>query len=51
VIGFPCVCAWAGFGTAMRRVLSDPKRLRIFNVAMAVLLVLTLYPVVMKLLG
>jgi threonine/homoserine/homoserine lactone efflux protein len=51
VIGFPCICLWAGFGTAMRRVLSDPKRLRIFNVAMALLLVLSLYPIALKLLG
>jgi threonine/homoserine/homoserine lactone efflux protein len=49
VIGFPCICLWAGFGTAMRRVLSDPKRLRIFNLAMATLLVLTLYPIALKL--
>ena len=27
VIGFPCIALWAGFGTAMRQVLSDPKRL------------------------
>lgn len=51
VIGFPCVCVWAGFGTAMRRVLAAPKRLRIFNVAMAVLLVLSLYPIALKLLS
>ncbi|AXL48961.1 lysine transporter LysE [Paraburkholderia caffeinilytica] len=51
VIGFPCICLWAGFGTAMRKVLSDPKRLRIFNVAMALLLVLSLYPIALKLLG
>jgi threonine/homoserine/homoserine lactone efflux protein len=51
VIGFPCICLWAGFGTAMRRVLSNPKRLRIFNVAMALLLVFSLYPIALKLLG
>ena len=45
VVGFPCICLWAGFGTAMRQVLSDPKRLRIFNVAMALLLVFSLYPI------
>ena len=45
VIGFPCICLWAGFGTAMRQVLADPKRLRIFNVAMALSLVMTLYPI------
>jgi threonine/homoserine/homoserine lactone efflux protein len=44
VVGFPCICLWAGFGTAMRQVLAEPKRLRIFNVAMAASLVVTLYP-------
>ncbi|RFU48930.1 LysE family translocator [Paraburkholderia sp. DHOC27] len=45
VVGFPCICLWAGFGTAMREVLSDPKRLRLFNVVMALLLVGSLYPI------
>jgi threonine/homoserine/homoserine lactone efflux protein len=51
VIGLPCICLWAGFGTAMRQVLTDPKRLRIFNIAMALSLVLTLYPIAARLLG
>ncbi|MEX3789157.1 LysE family translocator [Paraburkholderia sp. BR14374] len=51
VIGFPCICVWARFGTAMREVLSNPKRLRIFNVAMALLLVGSLYPIALKLFG
>jgi threonine/homoserine/homoserine lactone efflux protein len=51
VIGFPCICLWAGFGTAMRQVLTDPKRLRIFNVVMALSLVATLYPIAAKLLS
>jgi threonine/homoserine/homoserine lactone efflux protein len=50
-IGLPCICLWAGFGTAMRQVLTDPKRLRIFNVAMALSLVLTLYPMAARLLS
>ncbi|MGA7780779.1 MAG: LysE family translocator [Paraburkholderia sp.] len=45
VVGFPCICLWAGFGTAMREVLADPKRLRLFNVGMALLLVGSLYPI------
>ena len=44
VIGIFCVGAWALFGVAMRRVLQDPRSVRIFNVAMALLLVATLYP-------
>ncbi|WP_144109892.1 LysE family translocator [Paraburkholderia sp. BCC1886] len=51
VIGFPCICVWAGFGTAMRQVLSNPKWLRVFNLTMAALLVLSLYPIALKLLG
>jgi hypothetical protein len=35
----------------MREVLTDPKRLRIFNVVMALLLVMTLYPIAANWLG
>lgn len=35
VIGFPCVSAWALFGVAMRGVLSDPRKQRVFNLVMA----------------
>jgi threonine/homoserine/homoserine lactone efflux protein len=49
VIGLPCICLWAGFGTAMRRALSEPRWLRLFNVTMALLLVLSLYPVALEL--
>lgn len=41
----PCVAVWAGFGLAMRRVLQNPRTVRIFNVAMALLLVASLYPI------
>lgn len=44
VIGVFCVGAWAMFGVAMRRVLQDPRSVRIFNIVMALLLVGTLYP-------
>lgn len=40
----PGCSAWILFGTALRRWLADPKRLRIFNVTMAILLVLSLVP-------
>jgi threonine/homoserine/homoserine lactone efflux protein len=40
VIGFPCVSAWALFGAAIRRVLEDPRRRRVFNVIMAAALAL-----------
>lgn len=44
LVGSPCVLVWAGFGSAMREWLSDPLRLRIFNIAMALALVASLYP-------
>jgi threonine/homoserine/homoserine lactone efflux protein len=40
------VATWTGFGVALRQVLSDPKRARIFNVAMALLLVASIVPMV-----
>jgi threonine/homoserine/homoserine lactone efflux protein len=46
VIGLPSISLWAAFGLALRRVLSNPLWLRTFNVAMAALLVLSLYPIV-----
>ncbi|RXV68589.1 LysE family translocator [Burkholderia stabilis] len=50
LIGFPCICLWAAFGLGLRRVLSNRRALRIFNVTMAVLLILSLYPLVVHLL-
>lgn len=44
VIGLPCICLWAAFGTGMRRFLDDPRRLRTFNIAMALALVASMYP-------
>ena len=41
----PSVTAWAGFGMALRGYLSDPVRLRVFNLAMGALLLLSLIPV------
>lgn len=44
VINVPCVSTWAGFGSAMRGWLSDPVRLKWFNMTMAMLLVISLWP-------
>ncbi|MHA4870103.1 LysE family translocator [Duganella sp. PWIR1] len=44
LIGVFCVGSWALFGVAMRRLLQDPRSVRIFNVVMALALVATLYP-------
>ncbi|WP_206996345.1 LysE family translocator [Trinickia mobilis] len=46
VIGFPSISLWAAGGLALRRFLSNRQRLRTFNITMAVLLVLSLYPAV-----
>jgi threonine/homoserine/homoserine lactone efflux protein len=50
VIGLPCICLWAAFGTGMRRFLADPRRLRMFNIAMALSLVASMYPLLAHLL-
>jgi threonine/homoserine/homoserine lactone efflux protein len=44
IVNIPSVSAWALFGTAMRRFLNNPSTLRIFNITMAVLLLLSLWP-------
>jgi threonine/homoserine/homoserine lactone efflux protein len=40
------VATWAGFGVALRRYLRDPAHARVFNVAMGVLLVVSIAPMV-----
>jgi len=45
IVNLPSVGAWAALGQGMRRVLTNPARMRAFNVVMAVLLVASLYPV------
>ena len=44
----PSILAWAALGTAMRRWLDGPGRLRLFNWTMAALLVLSLVPVLLS---
>ncbi len=44
VVMAPSMCVWAGGGTALRPFLRHPGRVRAFNVAMAMLLVLSLAP-------
>ncbi len=43
-VNVPSVSTWAGFGSALRQWLSDPVRLKWFNITMAVLLVASLWP-------
>ena len=45
-VNLPSVGSWVLLGQSMRRVLTNPGRLRAFNVTMALLLVASLYPVV-----
>lgn len=43
-VNVPSVSTWAGFGSALREWLSVPARLKWFNITMAVLLVMSLWP-------
>jgi len=38
--------AWAGFGAALSRLLCNPRHARVFNIAMALLLVASIAPMV-----
>lgn len=44
LVNFPSVSVWTGFGTGLRGFLSDPVRLKWFNIAMGLLLAATLWP-------
>lgn len=43
-VSLPCLLVWAGFGAALRRVLSSPRAFRAFSVAMGVLLAASVLP-------
>ncbi len=43
-VNLPCISTWVLMGTQIRRLLSSRTRLRVFNGAMALLLVGSLYP-------
>jgi threonine/homoserine/homoserine lactone efflux protein len=47
LVNVPSVATWAGFGTAMRGFLSDPVRLKRFNIAMGIALALSVVPMVL----
>lgn len=44
-INLPSVASWAVLGQQMRKVLSSRRRLRLFNITMAVVLIASLYPI------
>lgn len=50
-INLPCVSSWTALGTQLRRLLNNPLRLRIFNYTAAILLVLSLYPILTSTIG
>jgi threonine/homoserine/homoserine lactone efflux protein len=43
-VGIASCSSWVAFGTALRRWLDDPVRLRVFNITMALFLVISLWP-------
>lgn len=47
----PSVSIWAWGGVQVRRLLQTPRRLRVFNLTMALCLVASLYPMVTSVLG
>lgn len=48
VIGSVSAASWLSFGTGLRKIITDPKIVRIFNWVMATLLVLSLIPVFLQ---
>jgi threonine/homoserine/homoserine lactone efflux protein len=44
----PCLLGWTLFGTMMRRTLTSGYTVRVFNVGMAILLLLSLLPVLLR---
>lgn len=44
VVGMPCCGAWAVLGTLMRGLLQDRRRMRVFNVSMALALLASMVP-------
>ncbi len=50
VVAFPSAGVWMIFGAGLKRLLSDPRHQRMFNVVMAMLLVASVVPIVVELL-
>jgi threonine/homoserine/homoserine lactone efflux protein len=45
MVNFPAITIWAWMGTELRRLLTNPRRLKLFNWTMAILLVASLVPI------
>jgi len=48
LVAFPCVGAWLVFGAVLRKVLTKALFQRLFNVTMAIILVLSVVPVILE---
>ncbi|MCR4282590.1 MAG: LysE family translocator, partial [Bauldia sp.] len=48
ILGAASSLTWLMFGTGLKRIVTDPKTLRIFNVVMAALLAASLVPVFLE---
>jgi threonine/homoserine/homoserine lactone efflux protein len=48
LMGTASITTWTLFGSALRPFLTSPRAVRIFNIAMALLLLASLYPVFME---
>lgn len=46
LINLPCISSWIVLGQKMKLILTDQKRFKIFNITMASLLILSLYPTI-----
>ena len=44
IVNIPCISTWVLFGTILKRWLREPRKARIFNVIMAILLMVSLLP-------
>jgi len=44
IVNLPCISSWIMLGQKIQVILTDQKRLRVFNITMALLLILSLYP-------
>ncbi len=45
-VAFPCAIVWLGFGVALKRLLKNQQQQRWFNISMALLLVLSIIPMI-----
>ena len=45
-VNLPAVSVWTMFGVGLRELLADPRRVKVFNLAMAVALVASLWPII-----